>query len=189
MPNEKGLEPKGQVRAIKSDFLLSDCEVWKICASRRAWILHLSSWKSTSVLLFVVKTVGGMKGRDFGQKTMEQNRHGYCQSQNLCDPLPTFPPSRCLSTRLSDSFSPCSVGVMSGAHRALPMIYTVTRWRWRIAALLPDVSRKTNGDGGSYRIGFGRGGVWRGREMAYREDGCDWRLYVRSGCCSWCKKV
>lgn len=138
---------------------------------------------------FVVKTVGGMKGRDFGQKTMEQNRHGYCQSQNLCVPLPTFPPSRCLSTRLSDSFSPCSVGVMSGAHRALPMIYTVTRWRWRIAALLPDVSRKTNGDGGSYRIGFGRGGVWRGREMAYREDGCDWRLYVRSECCSWCKKV
>lgn len=43
MPNEKGLEPKGQVRAIKSDFLLSDCGVWKICASRLAWILRLSS--------------------------------------------------------------------------------------------------------------------------------------------------
>ena len=180
---KKGLEPKGQVRAAKTFFLLGNRTDWKICASGRAWILRLSSWKSNSV----VKTAGGMKGRDFGQKTMERHRHGYCQSQNLCGPPPYL--QLLLSLLLAVSppvfawllLPPCAVGVMSGAHRALPVIYTVTRWRWRIAALLPDVSRKTNGDGGSYRIGPGRGGG------AERQGG-GWRLYVRLGCCSWCKK-
>lgn len=134
---------------------------------------------------FLMLTVGGMEGGECGHKRWSRITMVTANLYNPFVPLSTFN-SFLLSVALHPFvwlFSPCSVGAMSVAHQALPMIYAMTRCCWRIAALLPDVSRKTNGNSGSYRTGFGCCGVWRGGELSFRVDGYDAGL---GGCvCGW----
>lgn len=186
--------PKGQVQAVKSEFQLVITrlgryfwkrlkavvlEVW----SRWAWVLHLSS---QTLSLSDAKTVGQfLRGKTRDGVWTESRITMVTANLLIFIFLSTSSLSSPLSCSPSDSSSP-SVGVMSGAHRALPMIYAMTCHRWRIAALLPDVSHKTNCDG--WQLPDRVWVLW-GVELSFRVDGYDARV---GGCvcggCGCCKK-